>query len=67
MEGIKPTQRQVKIVQLLANDNRQEEIGQHLGVSVRTVEYELKKTKAQFGLKSPTGVCIYFYKKGWIS
>jgi DNA-binding NarL/FixJ family response regulator len=66
MEAKKPDEKQVKIVQMLANGTRQEEIGVELTVSVRTIQTMVKNIRAEFGLKGRESVCMFFYKNGWI-
>lgn len=66
METQKPTERQMKIVGMLADGFRQTEIGAGIGCSSRTVENDLKKIRAAWALKSLPQIVAYFTKKGWI-
>lgn len=66
MEDKKPTERQIEIVQMVANNATQAEIAVKLNISVRSVENEAKKIRAAFGLKSLPAICVHFYKNRWI-
>lgn len=67
METKKPTDRQIKIVGMLADGFRQTEIGAGIGISTRSVESDLKKIRAAWGLKSLPQIVAHFIAKGWIN
>jgi DNA-binding CsgD family transcriptional regulator len=60
------TERDVKIVQLIADGLRAAEIGKKLRVSPRTVEFHVNKLKDKFSAKSQPHLAVLFFRRGLI-
>ncbi len=61
-----PTDRQIKIIQMVADDTTQAEIAVKLSLSVLTIEEAVKKIRLNTGIRSLPAICVLFYKKDWI-
>ena len=67
METKKATERQVQIMQMVANNLKQAEIAVVLNISVRSLEGEVKKIRQIWGDMSLPALCVEFYRNGLIS
>jgi len=63
---ITPTQKEIELVQCYCDGFRAAEIAQSFGLSRRTVESLIEKTRAKYGLKTTPQLCAVFCLNGLI-
>ena len=66
MEGKRPTDEQIELVQMIANGLPQIIIAAKMGVKLRTIQDRLARLRARNGLISLHRLCLEYYKNGWI-
>lgn len=65
-ERIRLTEREMEIVQLLAQGYANKDIAQKLYLSVRTIEGHLASIYSKLGVHSRTEAALYAVRKGWV-
>lgn len=65
-ERIRLTEREMEIVQLLAQGYANKDIAQKLYLSVRTIEGHLASIYTKLGVHSRTEAALYAVRKGWV-
>lgn len=63
---ITPTQKEIELVQCYCDGFRAAEIAKSFGLSRRTVESLIEKTRAKYGLKTTPQLCAVFCLNGLI-
>lgn len=61
------TEREIQIVQMLADEKRPKEISEALKVNPRTMEAYIAESKKKFGCKSYVGLVSLFFRNKLIS
>jgi len=55
-----------EIVQQLADDTRVKDLAIKAGISEKAMDSRIVKIRATYGLKSISGLCVYFLRQKWI-
>lgn len=63
---ITPTQKEIELVQCYCDGLRPKKIAELMGISDRTVESLIEKTRAKYGLKTTPQLCAVFCLNGLI-
>ena len=61
-----PSDREVRLIRLLAAGRSNDEIARELGITVRTVESHLRRLFARYGVLSRTELAMFAVREGWI-
>ena len=61
-----PTDREIELVQLLANEYTVKDIAEMKEKKDRTMEYEVDMLKRAFGCRTTIGLVVLFYRNGLI-
>jgi len=65
-EVVALSQREIMIIQMVANEKSRDEIADHFELSTRTIEADIYRMMAKVGTKTQEGTIALFFRNGLI-